>query len=140
MKYCNKCNKYYPATTEYFYTDNNKKDKLGIYCKTCTGKYHVKYHEKKKKERKKFEKIYRGPILDMSNALNLKIISKKQYKLGQTYKVIIKEDKRTNWGLNFQGKLVGETDYFIILENKNKVRECFLKKDFYLDKTIKELG
>lgn len=46
-KKCNRCEKEYPATTDYFWKDNSKEDGLFITCKSCLKKAKAnKKHEK----------------------------------------------------------------------------------------------
>ena len=42
QKVCSKCATPYPATTQYFYADNSRKDKLQRQCKSCRPKKHKK--------------------------------------------------------------------------------------------------
>lgn len=123
MKVCSTCNKAYPETTEYFNKYKAGINGLTARCKFCHRKVVKKYKERKVRER--------------SQEITRMDLAKEKYKLGRLYEVNVKE--RTGRRL-FRGKLIQETDRFITLENKNKIRESFLKIDFYTDTKIKELG
>jgi len=91
-------------------------------------------HEKEKAE---VERIYQKII---SKPLDYGIgdkIDNLKFKLGQTYVVKPRTDKGILW-TTFKGKLIFETDDFILLEGKWK--ECFMKKDFLIgDYEIREV-
>ena len=48
VKVCTKCNKEYPATTEYFYKKENGKYNLMSICKLCHNKYVCKFVKTKR--------------------------------------------------------------------------------------------
>ncbi len=94
---------------------------------------------KYEKEKEEVERIYRRIIskpLDYGNGIG-KEIPKLKFKHGQVYIVKPKTDKGILW-TTFKGKLIFETDNFILLEGKWK--ECFMKKDFLIgDYEIREV-
>ena len=49
MKICPKCKEEYPATKEYFFTNNSNKDKLAWACKKCNNAYVDKWRKEKPK-------------------------------------------------------------------------------------------
>lgn len=48
LKQCSKCGERYPATTEYFYFDKKKRDKLTCWCKVCSKAYNAANRDRKK--------------------------------------------------------------------------------------------
>ena len=89
------------------------------------------------KEKEEAERVYQRII---SKSLDYGIgdkIDNLKFKLGQTYVVKPRTDKGILW-TTFKGKLIFETDDFILLEGKWK--ECFMKKDFLIgDYEIREV-
>lgn len=68
MKTCTKCGNEHPATAEYFYKHNQKKDGLRPDCKFCTDTIQKKYRQSKQgikthlKASNKYEKTVKGRI------------------------------------------------------------------------------
>lgn len=62
MKRCSKCDKKYPATTEYFYQHKSKKDGLDSWCKQCEKKRHQskKFRITHKKGVEKYRRSEKG--------------------------------------------------------------------------------
>lgn len=71
MKKCSRCKFDFPATSEYFYRNKNKKDGLYSICKKCYKEKHIKYKDSAKKYYANWRK---------NNEEELKI-KKKQYYL-----------------------------------------------------------
>lgn len=58
MKTCSKCKTEYPATSEYFQLQNQRKDGLDGRCKSCCSKYYKQYYASHKDERAKVAEKY----------------------------------------------------------------------------------
>lgn len=59
-KFCTRCSTEYPATTEYFYKDCNRKGGLQCWCKTCQKLY--RRSEKAKASYKRYRRTEKGKI------------------------------------------------------------------------------
>lgn len=92
---------------------------------------------KYEKEKEEVERIYQRMINKPFDYGIGKEIPKLKFKHGQVYIVKSRADKGILW-TTFKGKLIFETDDFILLEGKWK--ECFMKKDFLIgDYEIREV-
>lgn len=152
MKTCTKCKTKYPATTEYFHRNRTCKGGLSTICKVCINSHNKKKYAKG--ERKCHYKRRRNPnnikIKPMARAipygkkpteaLDKTEIENLSFKEGKTYLVKYKPDGRGGHKpITFKGKLIHQTKDFITLQNKNGIRESFLKVDFMTGTQIKEV-
>lgn len=55
MKYCRKCDTYYPATSEYFKQDKKKKDGFKYTCRTCSNKQSKSWRERNPDKQKQLQ-------------------------------------------------------------------------------------
>lgn len=153
MKTCTKCKKELPATTEYFHRHSTCKGGLNSICKKCFNSYYRKSYKEgrfksKCKEKKSNLNIELTPMVKTTpysespkNALSKDEIQKKKYKNNAIYLVIYKPDGRGGHKpIAFKGKLIHQTKDFITLQNKNGIRESFLKVDFMIGTQIKEVN
>lgn len=114
-------------------TKNKKPTKKQLLAEKKKEEQRLKYE----KEKMEVERIYQRIINEPLNYGIGKEIPKLKFKHGQVYIVKSRADKGILW-TSFKGKLIFETDDFILLEGKWK--ECFMKKDFLIgDYEIREV-
>lgn len=131
MRVCRTCKKEYPKTEKYFYKNSSYNGGLDTQCKMCA----CEYMRKRRKRIKNNDWNFR---VDGDQEGLPRSFYKIQYKLGQAYHVDLPINERKRSQESFKGRLIQETRDFVVLEDKRGTRECFLKKDFYLDYRIRE--
>lgn len=103
------------------------------YCKTCSSK--LKEGNRKEKarlaEKKQLEEITRRMLLEERERIKTLGLDKSKLKLnkGQVYKVKWTDRNRVEV---FEGKLIQDTTNHVTLQNKNGIRESFLKVDLLI--------
>lgn len=120
---CPKCNKELPVTSEYFHVNNARKIGFQSTCKECTNKHNREKLRKERKEQKRIKK--------MNNGKPIKAKSRKEFKIGNKYKVSQGNIKRAGEpNFSFKGTAIYEDGRLLTLENKRNIRETFIKTDF----------
>ena len=95
IKKCSKCKKEYPATIKYFGIDNNVKDKLKYWCKSCKKNVDKIYSRKYREEHIEWKKENNKKNIDLVKK-GVKLYIKKfpeRYKANYTLRNMIKVGK-----------------------------------------------
>lgn len=151
VRICSKCKEAKPLTNEFY---EQLKNSFRNTCKDCRKEEYKMYYISKKskrpmketntirdrKEQLAYERMINESYDDLSQRkLDIDII-KGDYYIIEKKKNGTKE-RDIKYARYFEGKLIFVSDYFVVIENKNKVRESFCINDIKLNEIqIKRVG